>query len=100
LFGINSEGALFIFFFELSFSRLICDDYLHFLLVDLSFKSKVTFWLFSYVDISIDKYLSFGDLYQALSNCQKMLQYHVGGGADPKAMVTKKLTETNSMNFH
>ena len=89
-----------LFFFELSFSRLICDDYLHFLLVDLSFNSKVTFELFSYVDISIDKYLSYGHLYQAQCNCQKMLQNHIGGGADPKAMVIKELTATNSMNFH
>ena len=67
------------FFFELSFSRLICDDYLHLLLVDLSFNSKVTFELF----ISIDKYLSYGHLYQAQCNCQKTLQNHISAGADP-----------------
>jgi len=29
-----------------------------------------------------------------------MLQNHIGVGADPKAMVEKKMFETNSMNFH
>ena len=76
-------------FFELSFSRLICDDYLQVLLLNLSFNSKVTFELFSYVDISIDK---LRHLYQARCNCQKTLQ-------KVQKQWWKKLTETNFMSW-